>query len=84
MAPDGTESTNDSESPSTAATDREPPVRPFADLPDLPADLTDAFEQFKVAILAHKLNDWQGVACNDVLAALDALKKLALAPPGDV
>jgi hypothetical protein len=56
------------------------PVRPFAELPALPADLADAFEQFKLAILNHKLGGWQQVGRDDVLAALDALKELATAP----
>jgi hypothetical protein len=33
------------------------PVRPFADLPSLPADVSDAFEAYKLCILRHKLAD---------------------------
>jgi hypothetical protein len=55
-------------------------VRPFADLPPLPADVQDAFDQFKLAILRHKLADWSEIARDHVLATLDALKQLALAP----
>jgi hypothetical protein len=55
-------------------------VRPFADLPELPDDLAEAFEQFKIAILAHRLSGWGDVPCEHVVAALDALKALALAP----
>lgn len=58
-----------------------PSVRPFADLPELPDDLAEAFEQFKIAILAHRMTGWQDASCEDVVAALDALKALALAPP---
>lgn len=50
--------------------------RPFADLPDLPDDLADAFDAFKLAILAHKTTDWDDVRPEQVLASLDALKKL--------
>jgi hypothetical protein len=64
----------DDASPATAR------VRPFADLPELPDDLAEAFEQFKIAILAHRVSGWRDVPCEHVLAALDALKALALAP----
>lgn len=55
-------------------------VRPFENLGELPDDLTEAFEAFKLAILRHKTDDWQQVSRDDVLASLDALKELALAP----
>ena len=55
-------------------------VRPFESLPSLPADLADATEAFKLAILHHKLSGWKEVAVGDVLAALDSLRQLALAP----
>ena len=57
-----------------------PPVRPFEKLPELPDDLAEAFESFKLAILHHKLAGWQEISRDDVLASLDALKQLALAP----
>ena len=50
--------------------------RPFADLPELPDDLADAFDAFKLAILAHKTTGWDDVQPEQVLASLDALKKL--------
>lgn len=59
---------------------RAEPIRPFAGLPELPADLHDAFESFKLAILHHKTAGWRDVRCDDVLAALDGLKRLAMAP----
>ena len=55
-------------------------VRPFADLPELPDDLAEAFEQFKIAILAHRVSGWRDVPCEHVVAALDALKALTMAP----
>jgi len=58
-------------------------VRPFADLPDLPNDLSEAFDAFKLAILSHRSQGWQDVAAADVLATLDALKALVLAPADD-
>lgn len=57
-----------------------PFVRPFENLAELPDDLSDAFESFKLAILRHKADDWKQISREDVLASLDALKELALAP----
>ena len=58
-------------------------VRPFENLADLPEDLGEAFEAFKLAILRHKTDDWKQISREDILAALDALKELALAPTVD-
>jgi hypothetical protein len=55
-------------------------VRPFEELPELPDDLSEAFELFKLSLLRHKLAGWKEVALDDVLACLDGLKQLALAP----
>jgi hypothetical protein len=55
-------------------------VRPFAELTDLPEDLAEAFESFKLALLRHKMNGWEEISCEDVLASLEALKQLATAP----
>ena len=57
-----------------------PPVQPFAQLPSLPSDLSDAFESFKLAILRQRLTNWHDVARADVLDSLEALKQFALAP----
>jgi hypothetical protein len=57
-----------------------PPVRPFESLPSLPPDLNEAFELFKLAILAHKVSGWREFACDGVLAVLESLRQLALAP----
>ncbi len=57
-----------------------PLVRPFANLAELPDDLADAFEAFKLAILRHKADGWRQISLDDVTAALDALKELAWAP----
>jgi hypothetical protein len=62
------------------AGDEPPPVRPFENLPDLPADLRDAFDGFKLAIIHHRVSNWQEVSLTDVLATLEALRQLALAP----
>ncbi len=59
----------------------EPPaVRPFENLPTLPADLRDAFDGFKLAIIHHRINHWQEVSREDILATLEALEQLVLAP----
>jgi hypothetical protein len=57
-----------------------PPVRPFEALPPLPADLNEAFELMKLAILAHKVSGWREIARSDVLSVLESLRQLALAP----
>lgn len=54
--------------------------QPFADLPSLPSDVTDAFEAFKLCILRHRLAGWQEISQADLLATLDALKELASVP----
>lgn len=56
------------------------PVRPFENLPRLPVDLAEAFEQFKLALVKHKVAGWNEVPCADVLTALEALKQLVTAP----
>ena len=58
-------------------------MRPFENIKDLPEDLADAFEAFKLAILQHKTMDWQEISREDVLASLDALKELASTPTPD-
>ncbi len=57
-----------------------PKSRPFESLKELPDDLADAFEVMKLAILAHKLTGWEDVSRDDVLASLEVLKELAVAP----
>ncbi len=54
------------------------PVRLFENVGDLPADMQQAFEAFKLSIIQHKLNGWGEVKQADVIAALDGLKQLAL------
>lgn len=55
-------------------------VRPFEKLAELPDDVTEVFESFKLVVLRHKMDGWKDVSCDDMLASLDALKELALAP----
>jgi hypothetical protein len=56
------------------------PMRPFAELASLPADVGEAFESFKLAILHHKMHEWEEVSREDILSTLEALKDLAVAP----
>lgn len=82
--PKRSEAHDDSDSGASIYADEQaeavPFVRPFENLAELPTDLSDAFEAFKLAILRHKTDDWQQISRDDVLASLDALKELALAP----
>jgi len=55
------------------------PVRPFAHLASLPADVSEAFEAFKLCIVKHRLAGWAEIAQADMLSALNALRALALA-----
>jgi hypothetical protein len=56
------------------------PSQPFANVPELPDDLAGAVETFKLAIVRHRLSGWREVTTGDVLAALNALRELTLAP----
>ena len=58
----------------------DPLVRPFEALPELPPDVAEAMELFKLAILAHKVAGWRDIARKDLLAVLDSLRQLAVAP----
>lgn len=78
---DATDSYNaDSCNADSFAADDRAPVRPFENLPSLPADLQNAFESFKLAIIHHRLGGWQEISQQDILGTLEALRKLALAP----
>jgi hypothetical protein len=56
------------------------PLRPFEGLPPLPADLQDAFEAFKLAIVRQRQAGWVEISCRQVLAVLDALREFARQP----
>ncbi len=75
------------ESNSSAAYEEEPVaveaaarIRPFEDLAELPDDVTDAFEQFKLVILSHKLTGWEQISRDDMVSAIESLKTLVMAP----
>lgn len=46
---------------------------------DLPEDIAEAFEQFKLAIIAQRRKQWQEISPDGVIECLDALKELAIA-----
>jgi hypothetical protein len=56
------------------------PVRPFENLPPLPDDLSEALESLKLAIVSHRLCRWRDVSADAVLAVLEGLRQLVLAP----
>jgi hypothetical protein len=58
-------------------------VSPFRNVENLPGDLGQAVEAFKLAILRHKAAGWQETSCESVLTSLEALKQLAQAPSDD-
>lgn len=58
-------------------------VRPFENIGEMPEDLMEAFDAYKLAILHHKTSGWQQISRDDILASLDALKELVKAPGAD-
>ena len=52
-------------------------IKPFEAFTDLPDDVMEAANQFKVAIIKHKLSEWEELDQKDMLGLLDALKQLA-------
>jgi hypothetical protein len=73
-------STDDQESPKSPAKAR---TRLGVEVDELPEDLADAFEQFKLAIIAQRRLGWSETTPDAVLECLDALRELALAPADD-
>jgi hypothetical protein len=58
--------------------------KPLAvDVDDLPSDLADAFEAFKLAIISQRRTGWRDATPEAVIECLDALRELALAPTDD-
>ena len=49
------------------------PVQPFAGLPELPEDLSEAIESLKLAILRHKSTGWKEIDAETVRKYLDAV-----------
>jgi len=68
---------SDRESPAAPAKSRQ---RLSVEVDELPEDLADAFEQFKLAIIAQRRLGWSETTPDAVIECLDALRELALAP----
>ena len=66
---------DDDEQPGVTTGVRTAPTVRLAELPD---DLAEAFEAFKLAIIRHRLAGWTDVAHSDVLSALEWLRQLTL------
>lgn len=78
------------ESSSSRTSDRETSKAPTksrkalgVQMDELPEDVADAFEQFKLAIIAQRRLGWSETTPEAVLECLDALRELALAPSDD-
>lgn len=50
---------------------------PFVGLPDLPPDVSDAMEQFKLSIVRHRASKWADISQKQLIDVLDALKMFA-------
>lgn len=64
----------------SASANEEQTIRPFENLSELPEDLADAFDRYKLAIIRHRNNGWRDISLDDLLGSLDALKALARLP----
>ncbi|MEM8946782.1 MAG: hypothetical protein AAGD11_16530 [Planctomycetota bacterium] len=54
-------------------------ARLSVDVESLPDDLAEAFESFKLAIIAHRRENWRNTTPQSIVECLDSLKQLALA-----
>ncbi len=84
--PDSTDEKSVSEESFSEDDDEPTPAKPQAkrtrlniDVELLPDDLADAFEQFKLAIIAQRREGWRDTTPETVCECLDALRELALA-----
>jgi hypothetical protein len=59
--------------------DSSPLVSPFASLPELPVDIADALEQFKLAVVRHRAAEWSEISRDDMLRVVDAIRAFILA-----
>lgn len=55
-------------------------IRPFESFTDLPEDVEEATNAFKVAIIRHKTDSWSEISSEDLIGVLAALQQLALIP----
>jgi hypothetical protein len=85
------EESDDASSSSSESSDYESPAaspaksrsRLNVEVGDLPDDIADAFEAFKLAIIAQRRLSWSETTPEAVIECLDALRSLALAPSDD-
>lgn len=70
----------DGDAAATAATSKPARKRLSVEVDELPDDLAEAFEQFKLAIIAQRREGWCDTQPETVVECLDALRELALAP----
>ena len=56
------------------------PIKHFEAFENLPDDVSEAANAFKVAIINHKAAEWDEISRDDMVGLLDALKGLAVAP----
>jgi hypothetical protein len=64
---------------STENSDLRPRARLFDSFVDLPDDVQEAANQFKLAIIRHKSAEWRQISLQNLLELLEALKSLAQA-----
>jgi len=68
-----------SDGPTEQATQVSKRTRLNVDVESLPDDLAEAFEGFKLAIIAHRLEGWTSTTPEVVVECLEGLRELALA-----
>ncbi len=78
-ASDSPSSSNDEPATEESADPVSKRTRLSVDVESLPDDLAEAFEGFKLAIIAHRRENWRDTTPESVVECLDALKELALA-----
>lgn len=57
-----------------------PEFRPFESFENLPEDVDEAANNFKLSIIRHRADQWQQIKQDDMIALLEALKQLAQQP----
>lgn len=55
-------------------------ISPFLGLPELPDDVAEALEQFKLAVIRHRSDSWAAISQENMLNVIDALRKFAIQP----
>jgi len=53
-----------------------PKARSFDSFKDLPDDILDAVNAFKIAIITHKTSEWEDFSRDDMLDLLDSLRQM--------